>query len=369
MRLPGHNVTSILGFSKAQLHPMVERIAGEPVVSFEASIQHEPDGPYGIMGDKLIPTFEYVTASGAGGKCAVFIKKQREPLPGHSEAHHYRHLAQHEAPIAGMYGALTDACGREALFLEDVRPVTDPEPCFDFLADPDRFPLLLATIAHFNAITPSADYTSEIRRDMANRAGPLGWDWGKRMSHACRALGRIRGLAQEGRLGDGLRRLCTATAMAVLAATACSLTAPLQQMVTGLTHGDFYPHSTGWRRGSGELVILDLDSVGFEPRFYDVAPWLGAPSAVQPRCGTREDLARHYLEERHRWSGQSIPLAAFLDETRMLWLAWVFMNLRWWCDRAMSGPLDPTQDDNQEYRVCNMGELHRQLDSVLGAVT
>ena len=137
---------------------------------------------------------------------------------------------------------------------------------------------------------------------------------------------------------------------------------------TGLTHGDCYPHSTGWRRQTGELVIFDLGMVGFEPRFHDVAPWLGAPDTVQPRCGTREELAGHYLEQHARLGGCRAAPADFLDETRLLWMAWVLTNLSWWRDRAMAGPLDPTQQNGEEYRQWNLRELGRQLSGLSGQV-
>jgi hypothetical protein len=189
------------------------------------------------------------------------------------------------------------------------------------------------------------------------------------MSHACKIVDSIPQLAQEGKLGDRLRRLCTASVTEALAATARSLVNPLQQMIAGLTHGDFYPHSTGWRRESGEMVIFDLATVGFEPRFFDVAPWLGAPDSVQPRCASRDDLAGYYLAEYTRWGGRRVATVDFLEETRILWMAWVLMNLAWWRDRAIKGPLDPTQEDGKEYRLSNMEELYRQLDSVLGEIS
>ncbi len=70
MALSDNDVTPVFGLSKAQLQPIVENIAGGPVTSFDVSIQHEVRGHYGIMGDKLIPTFLYASRQGATGQRA-----------------------------------------------------------------------------------------------------------------------------------------------------------------------------------------------------------------------------------------------------------------------------------------------------------
>ncbi len=71
---------------------------------------------------------------------------------------------------------------------------------------------------------------------------------------------------------------------------------------------------------------LDLESVGFAPRFYDVAPWLGAPDGVRPRCRPRSELAEHYLTEYARWGGCAVPVAQFHVSMSMIVYSAVIMG-------------------------------------------
>jgi len=79
--------TQVFGLTKAELLPIVEAAAGEPVVSFEVRIAHEVQGPYGAGAEKLVPTFGYVTRGGGRGEAIVFAKRFYEELPGPREAH------------------------------------------------------------------------------------------------------------------------------------------------------------------------------------------------------------------------------------------------------------------------------------------
>jgi hypothetical protein len=200
-----HGATLILGLRGEELQPIVERITGEVVVSFGVRIQDHMAGPHGIRGDKRVPTFVYATASGSTSQRRAFVKRQGASLPCHREAHHYRYLMAAGAAVVSMYGAAMDSEGRETLVLEHVDAVRDPQPCSEFLRDPDRFPAFLATIAHFNAVRPTSYYTSAIRQDMAHRPGPPGWDWTLRLSEACSNLERIWNAALDGRLIGRIR--------------------------------------------------------------------------------------------------------------------------------------------------------------------
>ena len=63
-RESGNTATPVFGLTKAQLRPVVEEIAGEPVDCFDIAIEREVEGQYGYQADKVIPTFMYTTASG-----------------------------------------------------------------------------------------------------------------------------------------------------------------------------------------------------------------------------------------------------------------------------------------------------------------
>jgi hypothetical protein len=359
--------TPVFGLTKAQLRPIVAEIAGEPVQSFDISAEHKVAGPYGITAEKVIPTFSYTTRSGRAGSTTVFAKRPYEMLPGHGEAHHYKYLTGLDAPIPRMYAALTDEGDREVLFLEYLDVVTEPEPCPRFLNDPVQFPEFVGLVARFNAIQPTEEYAVRLRRDIPQRRGASGSGWQERMDEVGAYLDRIWEHGAKGELGEPLKQLCSGTEATLerLKELAAGLVQPISRMETGFTHNDCYPHCTGYRRESGELLIFDLEDIGFEPRFFDIAPWLGAPDEVQPRCGTREDLARHYLEEYARWGGAPPSLEQFLDESHLLWLTYVFMMLGWYVHQALAGPSDRTKEDTQEFRRQNRDELHRQLSILL----
>ncbi|UCC68710.1 MAG: phosphotransferase [Armatimonadota bacterium] len=362
--------TSVFALTKEQLRPVVEEIAGEPVQSFDISVEHRVAGPYGVTAEKVIPTFAYTTRSGRTGRMTLFAKRPYQMLPGHGEEHHYRYLAEQGAPIPNMYGALADDQQREILFLEYLDVVTEPEPCTRFLNDLEQFPKFVSLVAHFNAIRPSGEYAARLRRDIPQRPGPPGWDWRQRMEDVCAYLDRIWEHGAEGDLGTALKHLCAGSeeSLGRLRDLAMGLVEPVSEMETGFTHNDCYPHCTGYRRETGELLIFDLEHVGFEPRFFDIAPWLGAPDHVQSRCVPREELAQYYLEEYARCGGGSVSLDQFLEGTHILWLTYTFMMLGWYVNQALQGPTDRTKEDSEEYRRWNCEELQRQLSMLCGEV-
>jgi hypothetical protein len=262
-----------------------------------------------------------------------------------------------------MYGALTDAKQRETLFIEYLDVVAEREPCERFLKDARQFPRFLGVVAHFNAIQPSEEYAARLRQDMAQRPGPSGWDgW---LAQVPDALDRVWEHASRGDLGEALQRLFSADSRDKLKGIAHRLIEPVAQMEAGLAHNDCYPHCTGWRRDTGELLLFDLEDVGFGPRFCDVAPWLGAPDAIQPRCGPREELSRHYLSEYGRWGGNAPPLGQFLEETRILWMTYALLMLEWYLNEILNGPADRTKENSEEHQRYNRDALHRQLSILI----
>jgi hypothetical protein len=349
--------------------PVVEEAAGEAIRTFDVSVHHEVQGPYGVHGRKLIPTFSYTTTSGRRGATTLFIKQQDVCRPGHMEAHHYRFLAAHGAPVPRLYGAFTDEHHRETLFLEYLDAIPDRDPYTEFLKDDYRFPRFLTSIAHLNAIQPSAAYLAELQHDSMTREGQRGWQ--QRIEHALDLLSRIREAAQKGILGSSLGQLCgdRARELDLLAEMALSLPPQIDAMPQSLCLVDCYPHCTGWRTTTGELLVFDLEYVELRARFWDVAAWLGAPDEVQPRCGTREQLADIYLASRSSVSGTHIDRDLFLEESRVLWYASILMEFGWHCWRSGIAPRAKGRHASDEERAEAGESLYKLIKGFLtGAV-
>lgn len=351
---PQGEPTPVFGLTRARLRPIVENIAGEPLARFDVRIEHQVQGHYGYGAEKLIPTFTYTTRSGRTGRQVVFVKWFGEPGP--HEAHHYAWLAKHQAPIPRMYGALTGPGQREMIVLEYLQRIEDLHPFHRFMNDAARFPQFLALAAHFNAIRPSDERAAQLpRRDVAAR-----------LTGALPALERIWAHACKGELGEAMARLCSSRRdkLSQVRRMAQRLAEPIARMQTGLAHNDFYPDSAGRRRQTGELLAVDLESVGLAPRFYDAARWLGAPDGVQPRCRPRRELARYYLQQYARWGGRAVPMGQFLAEARILWTAQTLEMLWFSLRRALDGEVDWTEDRAEGRRVYRQN-LHEKLTGLL----
>lgn len=348
----GRSPTPVFGLLGRQLQPVVERIAGgEAVASFSISIDHQLEGHYGYGADKLIPTISYVTQSGQRGEATVFVKLFREAE--RSEARHYVGLANHGAPISRLFGALTTGDGREMIFLEYLEPVVD---FMGMLEDRRQFEQLLSVAARFNAVTPTPEYAATLpRRDFA-----------RELSEVAPVLARIWQHGAKGDIGDDLRRLCSADEgkLDALRQLAARLVEPIAGMDVGLLHNDFYPDSVAWHRETGELLVVDLESVGLGPRFYDVARWLGAPDEMQYHASARGLLAERYLGEYEQYTRRRIDLHQFLVEARSLWLAGTLTMLFFFLDRSLDGRMDWT-DDRAEGRRQSQAELYEQVKALL----
>jgi hypothetical protein len=158
-RQPGSGETPVFGLTREQLRPIVEEIAGEPVASFDISIEHEVAVEhYGGRGDKVVPTFTYETRSGRVGRATVFVKRHCNPGP--NEALHYEWLTKHSAPIPRIYGVISGPDVHDIIFIEYIDPFVGDEE--SFLRDSDQFPRFLCTTARFNAIEPCAQYAAEL---------------------------------------------------------------------------------------------------------------------------------------------------------------------------------------------------------------
>ena len=298
---------SVFGLSEAQLRPIVEAAAGEPVASFDISVEHQIEGDYGFAAEKLIPTFSYMTSRGSRGRVTIFAKHSYNP--DSPEPEQYRFLGLHDVPLPCLYGVLRSPEGRPILFLEYVdtsdatRPALPPEVHFEFLS----------LMARFNAVNPSPEYRAWLERSLEpTREQVLGEAVEDVWEHAC-----------CGDLGEPLRQYCSEDKerRVQLRARADRVAAQVVDMEIGLVSGDFSFGNSG-RRSNGERVVFDVEGIGLGARFMDVGGLVGRPEEQWPPAPypSREALAEHYLCEYVRWGGAAPTFEQFLAETRALWL-------------------------------------------------
>jgi len=361
------DATPIFGLTKAQLRPIVERAAGEPVSSFNIRIDHEVMGYHGGSAEKLIPTFTYETTSGHLGETTVFVKRFYVEYSGSREACHYQHLAPLDVAIPEMYGAIRDNQEREILFIEYVDVLAQPEgnrPAYSdesFRTDPELFPNFVRIVAQINAVCPPAEYALILKPDTDM--------WGEKCcADSPAALSRIWNCAIAGQLGEALQQTCSAApdAPAHLCQLAERLPGLVVRMELGLVHGDLFLEQIGRRRQTGDLLLFDLEDIELAPRFCDIAYWLGAPDDVERRCLSREELARLYLAEYCKNGGASPPEQVFLEETYTLWLVHNFSLLGWYLNEVLDEPWERTRKDDETYRHESQRSLHKHLSYLLG---
>ena len=336
----GDEGTPVFGLTKEQLWPIVEEAAGEAVASFEMCMEHQPPEPYGAAGEKEIPTFDYVAEDGHAGRVTVFVKRYNRTGP--AEARQYRCLLDHGAPMPRLYGVLVDSEGRETLFLEHVDASREARSTFQ----PDGLRDHLALMARFQAIQPSPEFTAWLEQ-----RGPFA----DRLVEGELALERIWEHSRNGELGEDLKDFCSSSKRVLrqLQSLARQVTQRSSQMPRGLLHTDFSPENTG-RRETGERLVMDVEHITFGPRFFDPAEMLGVPSERWYRKLSRNDLARHYLDEYARWGGTPAPLDVFLKDMGILWLASILrymdLNLNR-CFGRMWGTTPTGEDDRQICRT------------------
>jgi Ser/Thr protein kinase RdoA (MazF antagonist) len=238
------------------------------------------------------------------------------------------------------------------IFLEYLLPV-------DFMGmieSPEQFRQFLAVTARFNAVSPPPEYAATLPHR----------DFSRELAEVHAVLDRIWTHAGAGEIGCGLHALCAERreGLRALHDMVARLPQPLARMDEGLLHNDLYPDSVAWRRDPTELLVLDLESVGLGPRFYDVARWLGAPDELQPHASERALLAEHYLAEYERWGGPETDRDQFLTGARQLWLAGTLTMLFFFLNRSLDGRMDWT-DDREEGRRQSQDELQAQLAALL----
>ncbi len=310
----------LFGLTKRELQSVVEQITGESVVSFEAS--PAPAGHkahLGIHAETVCVLFTYTSPSGRARSAMVVAKRNYKA--GRTEAHHYRYLTAQGMPVARTYGDITDGEGREVIFLEYLEGV--PDNSHTFLNDTNDVHDFLALAARFNCVRPSPEYADGLKR----------LDW---LAYLRRwtpeKLDDIWTASCRGKLGDELQELCSESKNTVnrLPRLAERLAEMVSRINIGFVHGDFFPHHTGRRLNSGEMVAFDFEDIGLAPWCTDVARWLGPPDDLLARCASRKDLAGVYLEEYARNGGERVAPSQLLDEAQALWLTYSLLDPDWW---------------------------------------
>jgi hypothetical protein len=376
----------IFGIAKDKLRPIIAEAVREEVDSFKLSARDHVTagvlrdgcygrygrygcyGCYGIMGEKGVWNFSYVTKSGQRGEKRIFVKKYYDSLPK-EEGYHYRCLEDYDAPIPRLYGTLRDKKGREILFLEYLNVVAEDET--SFLKDASKSRMFVQAIARFNGIQPCGDYASYLEKELKARSGPD--DWEERMEAVALSLDDIwkRGLAGE--LGSSVKGLCADhySKKTKLQARARGLIQLVEGMKKGLCHRDFAHHCTGWR-DDVELVIFDLEDVGLDARFTDVALLLGAPDAS---LSERQELIEHYLSEYSQGRASNVSLDQFLSETRILWQALTLWHayLCWWNNGLLDkgaelARLPDAKDNIEETRIVYREGIYKRLKTFMERV-
>ncbi len=351
--------TVVFGLTKEQLLPILESIVKETIVSFDVSIENELQGHKGYGGEKLIPTFSYVSRSGSEGEITVFIKVERSDdrpsLNRHTpECEHYRHLMEINAPIP-VFHEMLKAKDRSLIFIEYVEATCDIHPFTSYLRDAVAFREFLSLAASINAIEPTDTYRHVLPH----------FDLTKRIGDVPGTLGQIWEHALSDKLGSDLRDFCVESMgrIATLETLSDGLASRVRLMPEGLCHSDFYPDHTGRRVGTGELLLLDLESMAFAPRFSDVGLWLGAPEEALP-LAHRGELVEHYLREYHRWGKPDIGAEEFMEEARVVWQIRTLGMLDFTLRRALDGVVDWT-GDRDEGRQVYRRDLQQSLRGLL----
>ena len=262
-----------------------------------------------------------------------------------------------------MYGARTSNDGREMIFLEYLEPTDDLHPFHRFTGDDDLFARFLAAAARFNAIRPSGEYAATLRRFDHEQIG-------LRVRAAADTLDEIWDRAAAGDLGEPMQQLCRTNRgrLSRLQTLPGELVERMARMELCLSHNDYYPDSVAVRHETGEMLLVDLESVGFAPRFWDVARWLGPPVEVDVRCRPRRELAQLYLAEYVRWGGEPVDVDRFLTDLRILAVASGLMMLPFSYHRALDGRVDWTEDRNEGRRTYRK-QLHVELGRLLDEVS
>jgi len=235
-----------------------------------------------------------------------------------------------------------------------VEATREIHPFHDFQQDAAGFREFLSLMARISTIEISDEYVSVLPK----------FDLAKRLVDAPSTLGRIWEHGVSGSLGPALGDLCMASKAKVSALCKLSreLASRVREMPEGLCHNDLYPDHAGRRVETGEMIMLDLESMALAPRFTDVGLWLGAPDEVS-YLPDRSALVDYFLDEYQRRGKGIVDKAEFMEEARAIWQSRTLGMLNFALHRALDGRVDWTSD-RDEGRAVYRNDLLRSLEGL-----
>lgn len=340
-----------LGLDRQKLAPVVERIAGEPVASFDVQYEHSVGGHGGYSAPKSVPTFTYTTASGRTGRTIVFAKAVKGDA---AEPRNYAYLHDCNLPIPRLFGIVPAPAEprRTVLFLEHLQVVEEVTPWRQFFSRAESVAAALEALAAFNAFRPHGSLTGKLRRRTFIPDA----------DKTAKTIEDLRAAASRGELGRRLGDFCRQDAerLVSLPRLCADLARQVAGMKTGLLHGDFHPAAVGWRKETGQALIQDLETVCIGPRFFDVADWLGMPEEFLALPRDRGELAQAYLAAYARAGGDASTSQSLLEDAGPLRLCHLLTKLWFVLEKAINGEADFT-DDHEEGRRIFQSILLEQL--------
>ena len=326
---------------------LLSRVVGKPVESYRVAARPPDDHHYGLGANKYVLDVTIWTAGGDTRGTKLFAKE------GIDAVHELVHGLG--GPVPEFYGHVKTTDGRDWGLCEwvEINDVWFEEEEQDFLRDSQAFPALLQALARLNALKPPNTFGQ-------------GHGWEAMLGAAPNELAEIWELAAEGHLGSDLQRLClnSNTGLARLQGLSARLLPLVRSMPTAFSHRDFCLYHCG-KRTTGEFALIDVSGCGHEPRFFDIAPWLGPPDSALPKCMSRTKLGAHYLAALSNAGGGDVPLEALLRETETLWVAWYMAILTHLKSAALEGYDNRPEEHRDRDRRDAQSFLYRRLESFI----
>jgi len=221
---------------------------------------------------------------------------------------------------------------REIIFMEHL-------DCDDqqdwFFSDDTRCRKFFTALAGMNSIQPDTQYAPCLSL----------YDMDKKLQTGLHAVESAWDASADGTLSPELKELTDRfpSGCEEISREFRELVKAVSSMETGLMGVGLQMHS-GWRRSTGELLMVDLEpNIG--PRFYDFARQTvgcdGPPENENGFALSLEELSEHYLSECVRFGGPAVRLAQFEREIRALGLfTWIAEEISY----ELWGPGSPYPD-------------------------
>ncbi|GAB3421434.1 phosphotransferase [Flindersiella endophytica] len=223
-------------------------------------------------------TWSAIVTFRSGGR--LFVKANSNPR--RHEAGRYRALAGTEVPVPRLLRVVEDRPPVEVIALECLSRVG-----VDLGSDCEVSELLRVT-AVLNAARPAVALAAGGGTPQAS------------FEASVRAAIQEVAAGEADRWWDAYRRSA----------------AEVDAMPTALCHGEFYFHQVGWavRDGEAALVVFDLETLAYRPRFADIGSILFPLAEATGR--TQRELLAAYLGELRRHTGVGVEVEVAFAELR-----------------------------------------------------